>query len=450
MHGSTLSGILAQALADTDAPLCVAYSGGPDSTALLHALAHLDPARRRDLRAIHVDHGLHADSHDWARWCGRTCRQWDVPLDIRLVRVTPDGRGVEAAAREARYAALAEAMRPGEWLVTAHHRDDQAETVLLKLLRGAGPEGLAGMRPSRAFGPGRLWRPLLGTPRTALQQYLDAHHLECLDDPANRAPELARSHLRTDVMPRLYRHWPNATRAIAHAARLSAQADDYVQSRARHHLDELRTAPGQPLDAAGWLALHPALQGPVLDRWLYEHGLSAPSLGQRAQLQRQIRDAAPDRVPLVRWPGTAVHLWRGRLHAHPPLNVPSRPWQHDWHGEPLPLPSGGILALQPDGTRGTGTPVPRLQVTLGETGVTLRPVGSTHHRRLRLLYQEAGIPPWLRPLCPVIRDADGRLLAVADLWQTDAGQALFRRLHRQPAWRPFRPLIQTDDDGLNR
>lgn len=435
MTATSLFDILRRALGrHPDGALCVAFSGGPDSTALLHALASLPEAHARGLRALHVDHGLHPDSPSWADHCAGFCRHRNVPLDIRRVIVTPDGKGLEAAAREARYAAFARALQPDELLLTAHHRDDQAETVLLKLLRGGGPEGLGGMRAWRPFAGGRLWRPLLDTPRDALTEHLRGHALDSIDDPSNRSARLARGFLRHEILPQLAAHWPNATRAITHSARLNREADDYIRQGARQALETLCHHDEHRLDASGWLALHPALQGPVLDLWLHALGLPAPSLGQRQQLLRQARHAADDRVPLVQWPGGAVHVWRQRLYAHQPLPDVPADWNVPWNGEPLTLPGGGKLQLLPPASGQESGSTASLTVHLGLVGVRLRPVGDDHTRHLRDLFQRAGIPPWQRRLCPLIHDAAGRLLAVADLWQTRAGHDFFSALGRYPQW----------------
>jgi tRNA(Ile)-lysidine synthase len=424
--------------AQREGSLCVAFSGGPDSTALLHALAQLPAARSRGLRAVHVDHGLHADSRDWADHCRQMCDALDVALEIHRVRIDEQrGTGIEAAARTARLAAFGQTLHVGEYLLTAHHREDQAETVLLKLLRGAGPTGLGGMREWRRLAAGWLWRPLLDTPRAVLRDYLSAHALDVIDDPSNRSPELARSFLRQDILPRLAVHWPQATRAISHAARLSREAADYLDRRTGELLHTLQRDSDGSLDARAWRALDPALRGPLLDQWLHGKGLAAPTLAQRAQLRKQIPHARGGRVPLVTWPGTAVHIWRGRLHAHPPLPEVPGGWQATWHGESLPLPAlGGTLELTGDGTARTDASVPMLCVSLGNTGVRLRPAGDWHTRELRDLFQQAGIPPWRRRRCPLIHDHCGQLLAVADLWHTRAGDELFTRLGRRPRWSP--------------
>src|SRR6185437_7509665 len=153
----------------------------------------LPKARERGLRALHVDHGLHVDSAAWAKRCADFCESLAVPLTTMRVEVNDArGEGIEAAARRARYAAFAANLGEGEWLVLGHHRDDQVETVLLKLLRGAGPEGLGGMRTLRPFARGFLWRPLLETPRESLRKYLSKHGIRWIDDPANADPRFAR------------------------------------------------------------------------------------------------------------------------------------------------------------------------------------------------------------------------------------------------------------------
>jgi tRNA(Ile)-lysidine synthase len=439
MADTPLVATLSQALRDYPVgSLCVAFSGGPDSTALLHALASLPEAHARGLRGLHIDHGLHADSDRWAAHCRDFCAALGVPLAVVRVDVPRDsGLGLEAAAREARYAAFAESLADGESLLLAHHRDDQAETVLLKLLRGAGPEGLGGMRARRVFAAGWLWRPLLGLPRDALLSYVAAHAPACIDDPSNRSPHLARSYLRNDILPRLAVHWPQAPQSIGHAARLSRAAADYVDMQSRAALSTLHESRSASLDAPGWLALHEALRVPVLERWLRLRNLPVPTFAQCAELERQVGTAAADRLPRVNWPGAEVHLWRGRLYAFAPLQqVPAR-WQALWHGEPLSLPGGaGTLrwvATEANDDDATFS-APVLQVRLGETGVRLRPAGDRHTRELRDLFQRAGVPPWRRRRCPLLYDRGGTLLAVADLWRSETGQALFAALGRAPRW----------------
>lgn len=422
----TLAEHLARAL-DTvpDVPLVVAYSGGPDSTALLHALAQGVP--RPTLRGLHVDHGLHADSGAWASHCRRTGDSLGVPVEV--VRVTVDlsrGEGIEAAARRARHAAFAASLRPGERMVLAHHRDDQVETVLLKLLRGAGPEGLAGMRSLRPLGAGMLWRPLLDLPRAALLDHVSAHALATLHDPSNDDPLIARGYLRATVVPALLARWPQAATSIAHSGRLCLAAADTLRDAWMDALAGLHRDEGT-LDALGWLELPLAWRAPSFEHWLHAHGLSAPTTAQREQLERQIREGGAERLPLVGWRDTEVRVWRGRLWAMRRLPAFDPTWSASWHGEPLDLPGGGRLTME-----GARLAQP-LQVRYRAGGETLRPQGDRHTRELRDLFQQGAVPPWRRPRMPLLW-ADRELVAVGTRWISERGRRLFDEAGGAPLW----------------
>ncbi|HKU79432.1 MAG TPA: tRNA lysidine(34) synthetase TilS [Rhodanobacteraceae bacterium] len=425
---------------ETNAPpaLCVAFSGGPDSTALLHALARWPEVRERRLRALHVDHGLHADSAGWAKHCADFCESLAVPLTTIRVQVHDTrGEGIEAVARRARYAAFAENLAEGEWLVLGHHRDDQVETVLLKLLRGAGPEGLGGMRALRPLARGQLWRPLLETPRASLREYLADNALPCIDDPANADPRFARNVLRREILPRIAAHWPHADASILHAARLCRTAAHYIDASAQTALAGLRRD-ADTLDVAGWLALPEALRAPVVDAWLRARGFSVPPDTARAELAKQAGNASEDSTPVIAWPGTEVRIWDGRLHATPPLASPAAAWQSQWDGAPLALPADcGELRLEsikPASTHTTHAPLdPPLTVCFRRGGERIKPAGDPHTRELRDLFQQARLPPWLRVRCPLIYENDA-LIAVADLWTSERGKAVFDACGTRPRW----------------
>ena len=412
--------------------LCVAYSGGADSTVLMHALAQIPQARERGLRALHVDHGLHANSAGWAEHCKRFCAALDVPLEVARVQVTHErGEGLEAAARRARYAAFAQNLRPGEWLALAHHREDQVETVLLKLLRGAGPHGLAGMREQRSIGPGTLWRPLLNVPQAELREYVAAHGLAFIEDPSNDDLRLSRNFLRAEILPRLHAHWPHATQSILHAADLCRESADHLDALTDSALQSL-IREDHTLDAGGWSALPDALRALVLERWLHAGGLPAPTRTQLAELRRQVTEAREDHLPLVAWPGAEIRVWRGALHARAPSSEPHGAWESEWRGEALQLPGGGTLALEDS----TGKPIPLdppLQVRFRRGGERIKPAGDAHTRELRDLLQRAGIPPWQRARIPLVFRGD-ELLAVADLWSSAEGRALFESIGARPRW----------------
>jgi tRNA(Ile)-lysidine synthase len=411
---------LATALAalPADARLCVALSGGGDSMALLHAIAALRPAK---LRALHVNHGMQQASDDWARRCASFCDGLGIDLTIVRVQVNAKGgQGPEASARDARYAAFAAQLGDDELLLLAHHRDDQLETVLLKLLRGAGPAGLGGIPSSRQLGRGRLLRPLLKVPRAELRQYLDRHGLTPVEDPSNANHAMARSYLRAEIVPRLARHWPQAAESIGHSANASSAAAEYIEGHWRQAWQALDR--GGTLDAAGWLALHEALRVPLLEAWLHGRGLSAPTTGQRRQLEAQIAHAASDRLPCVGWRDTEVHVWRGVLHAVRRQPPPPSHWEAPWTGGALTVPGGA--SLQAD----AGSSLPGLTVRLRRGGERIRPTGEAHTRELRDLFQRDAVPPWRRQRLPLLF-VGRELVAVPGLWWSDEALPWIESVH---------------------
>ncbi|MGB5260270.1 MAG: tRNA lysidine(34) synthetase TilS, partial [Gammaproteobacteria bacterium] len=208
----------------------VAFSGGLDSSVLLHAMATLRERFAITLGAVHVHHGLQADADAWANHCRRVCAGYDIPLSVLHADARPvQGESPEAAARHARYTALADWLAPDHCLLTAQHQDDQAETLLLQLLRGAGVHGLASMPVCTAFGEGTHFRPLLLLRRAALHDYALAAGLEWIEDPSNAETGIDRNFLRHAVMPLLQSRWPalsgNLSRSAAHAAEAAGLLD---------------------------------------------------------------------------------------------------------------------------------------------------------------------------------------------------------------------------------
>ena len=290
---------------------CVALSGGLDSSVLLAALARV---RARPLRAIHVDHGLHPDAALWsahsvalAARCGVACEV--VRVNANAVR----GESPEAAARVARYAALAGRLSPGEALLTAHHGDDQLETVLLQWLRGGGLRAVAGMRPVAPFADGWRVRPLLGFTRIEVEDWARGQGLEWLEDPSNADPRFDRNFLRREVLPVLRSRWPAAARTVGRVAAQAAEALDLEATLAADDLAGLTV--GDTLLLARLEHLPPSRQRLALRAWLRGRGIDPPPAATLESLRRDMLAAAPERIPETRWPGAVVRRYRGRLHA---------------------------------------------------------------------------------------------------------------------------------------
>lgn len=413
--------------------LVVAYSGGLDSTVLLHALSRLRPP---GLVAVHVHHGLQPQADHWVEHCARFCADLDLPLILlrAQVRAGHEG-GPEAAAREARYALLREELRPGDVLVTAHHRDDQAETVLLRLLRGSGVHGLAAMRPLGAFAPGRLWRPLLDQPRKRLHRYAEAHRLNWIEDPQNRDPRFARSWLREELLPRLRERWPQTDASLARGARLAAETVELLDALASQDL-AVAGAGADALSVPVLEALSAARRHNLLRYWLRTGGFEVPGAHLIERIDTELLAAARDASPLLRWPGCELRRYRDRLFAMPPLGaVPDSAEVQLWLDDArLPLHGDcGMLTA--------GAPPPALLgVRHAREGERLRVQARGRARSLRNLFQEAGLPPWLRTRVPVI-EIDGQIACVAGVAASDR----WRGMLDQSGWKP---LWQHDFRGI--
>ena len=399
-------------------PCWVAYSGGLDSQVLLHALSVSRGSLPAGLGAVHVDHGLHPDSQHWAARCQSRCLAWDVPFHALRVDAEPaPGESPEAAARRARYAALSDWLAPGACLLTAHHQDDQAETLLLQLLRGSGPRGLAAMPARAPLGRGWLVRPLLAFTREELRRYAGAHGLDWIDDPSNADPAYERNFLRTEVMPPLSRRWPGLPRVLARAARHQSEAAHLLDALGRIDLQQL--AEGRTLSLPALLELDAERQRNVLRFWLRELRLPVPSAAVMERVLDDVLGAGTDARPRVHWHGAELRRYRQRLFASPPLPAHDVTQTWTWRPQqPLRLETaGGVLsavAVQGAGVAaalGTRT----LQIGFRCGGEVIRRLGHRHHQTLKKLFQARGIPPWERDRVPLVYHGND-LIAVAGLW----------------------------------
>ncbi|MDH3812019.1 MAG: tRNA lysidine(34) synthetase TilS, partial [Gammaproteobacteria bacterium] len=256
----------------------IAFSGGLDSTVLAHALA----AAGGDvpLIAVHIDHGLQEDSARWNAHCEAFAKSLDIEFRGLRVEVSPDsGKGPEAAAREVRYAALHDELLPGDWLLSAHHREDQAETLLLNLIRGSGPAGIAGIGAVRRFGPGWLARPLLHIDQAALRVYAENQNLKWVEDPSNADRRFDRNFLRHEVLPVLQTRWPDVAARLQRSATHAGEAAGLLADLAQLDLEMLAAQPGRlPVD--GLSGLTRGRQRNLLRFALREQGLPMPTASQ--------------------------------------------------------------------------------------------------------------------------------------------------------------------------
>lgn len=407
---------------------------------LLHALWSVRERLGAPLVAVHVNHALHPDAPGWERQCRRFAERLGVDLLVRRIDVQQgDRRGPEGAARELRYAAIADVVQSGDQVLTAHHEGDQAETLLLNLMRGSGTAGLAGIAAARPFGEGLLLRPLLGVPRREIEAWAAAHALEWHDDPSNADVRFDRNFLRHEVLPALRRRWPAVSSRLARSAGLLAEANQLQVELAEI---DLASQGGDPrrLDAAALRELSPARQRNVIRHAIRRSGLPPAPSTRLDQTVRELIPAPPDAQPLVRWPGGELRRFRGTLYVLPPVAyaVPSATLTLPADGSEVCLGASlGVLQLEgpvavgiDPGLIGDG-----LRIGFRRGGEMLCPAGREHRQALKKLLQEAGVVPWMRRFLPLLYAGDA-LVAVADLWvaqeASGAGGYAVRWTHKPP------------------
>ena len=422
-------------------PSVVAFSGGIDSTVLLAALCRL--GRQSMVRAVHVDHGLHEDSPKWAVHCAEVASTLGVHYET--VRVSVDrasGRGLEAAAREARYRALGQRLAPGEVLLTAHHGDDQLETLLLRLLRGSGVRGMRGVIELTDFAAGQLARPLLGFSRSELGRWAERWQLTWLEDPANVNLRHDRSFLRVVVLPRLAERWPAAARM---AERLAAQMTDAEELLGGIAAEDARPIEDpQRVPRAAVAGLVPARQRNLLRFLIRNAGLGMPSAVQLEELRLSWLNARADAQTLVRWPGGEGRVYREHLYLLTPLPPPPK------LGAPVVVRKtqgwSGMAGRVEFERVEAGAGLPEswlddgLELKFRAGGERFQPLGKPHHRPLRSWLQEAGIVPWMRGRIPLLYRGD-RLVAVGDLWLAAAVAEAPAESRWRVVWDAHEPLF---------
>lgn len=416
------------ALLPPDASVCVAFSGGLDSTVLLHSFARLaaEPGPPSGIprhhgyrvRAVHIDHGLHSDSARWRDHCERQARALQVEFTSMRVDVTGvDELGLEAAARDARYDAFAKELRAGEYLLLGHHADDQLETVLLALMRGAGVLGLSGMQVFEQFARGALLRPLWDFTRAELEAWAGAEGLNWLSDPSNDNHGLDRNFIRHRVVTALRERWPAAAQTALRSTQHLQEAWRTLEQLAA--LDA-ETALGEDcLEVARLAALNPERRRNLLRYWVRRRGARAPSTRKLAAIEHDMLAASEDRVPCVGWDGWEMRRHRGWLYCERHLPPFDTEQEIDWQSQmPLTLPAGlGRLRMAAAESRcldAARLPA-ALTVRFRAGGETLQPAGHAFHHKLKKLLQAADVLPWWRERLPLVYAGD-RLVAVGDLW----------------------------------
>lgn len=419
----------------------VAYSGGLDSTVLLHAMHHsLTIAGHAQgdipifsLRAIHVNHGLSPNADQWQRLCEQQCAHLGIPLHVERITLDQDAMAnLESQARDKRYGVFERQLEPDEWLLMAHHLDDQAETFLLRSLRGAGPRGLAAIPKRRPLGRAMLLRPLLGVPRAALQAYAEQALLAWVEDESNESRMFDRNFCRHELLPKIEKRWPAYRESWQRSAQLCAEADILLDDLAAIDFEAAKCPVPTVINARKLQALSLARQRNTLRYWLALAGAPDPGWNVLTHIVEELIPAAQGTQPEIRWhaneSSVVLRRYRQNLYLQKLISNIASLTPVDWQPKKMRhLKDNGLiysLATEGAGLRVEGDAVLNLRYRQG--GETCKLQGR-RTRTLKKILQDANIAPWLRDRVPLLY-YDEELVCIPGVgicegWQADVNES---------------------------
>ncbi len=416
----------------------VGFSGGADSTALLHALSTIQNQLDAPVSAVHVNHGLHDDADLWQLQCENFCRQIRIKLVCLKVNLeNRSGKGLEAEARHLRYEAISTLLKPGDCLLTAHHADDQAETLLLNLMRGSGVDGLSAMPDSRPLGNGILQRPLLGFQNSALRDYLRSKDIEWTEDPSNQHLNHDRNFVRHEVIPLLEQRWPGVSKRLLLTHKAMTDARVLLERLADEYLGQYLAHPFV-LQITSQLFAEPELFKLVIRRWIKQSGSPSMPVYRLESFCDQLMQADNDHKITVEWDGHLLRLYKQQLWLQTETEVlacPTRNWPPGCNELDLGGDVGQLVLegeANPTGEFSVGA-----RINLEENVISQ----GAHHKSLKNLFQTAGIPPWLRDCIPLCK-LDGELVAMGDWCFNQQFASWLSENKVKLSWHPRNPLLQ--------
>lgn len=384
----------------------IALSGGLDSRVLLDLCHAASAELNLEFHVIHVHHGLQQAADAWAQQCEEYSRLYGFAFHLRRISINTTDMSLEEAARAARYQTFSDFMQTDDLLLTAHHQDDQAETVLLQLFRGAGPKGLAAMPTIKAFAGGWHGRPLLNISRSELLAYANERSLQWIEDPSNQQTTLTRNFIRHDILPLLKSRWPSIEETLARSASHCAEAQGLLEAAANEKLAGMEGSRPGTLSVSKLSAFEPSWQRLLLRSWIQGQGYVLPDTSKISSIQTSVLAAAWDRNPCVDWDGTEVRRHRDDLHILAAARrVPAEgAWEWDF-ASALSLAGSGILSACQVVGRGLRSDIGSVTVQFRAPGASVR-LANRGHLSLKNLLQEWGVPPWERNAIPLIFSGD--------------------------------------------
>ena len=395
----------------------IALSGGVDSMVLLDLLSK---AKRSSdvIKAIHINHNLHESSKEWVNFVKDACKKYKLPLIIESINPKQEGFGLEAEAREQRYKKFKEIILDNECLLTAHHLDDQIETMLFRIFRGTGLDGLRSIRKKAKFGKGLLFRPLINIPREAIEQYAKLNDIKWIEDPSNKNIDFDRNYLRNNIVPSIKKRWPNAQKTITRLSSLAENNQKLLHELAKEDIGEIEKF--NVLDI-GILSNKSSLRINNIFRFLIlKNKMGIPSLKVLENGIETLINAKSD-SPIITWDGFSIRRYKNTLYFfNPDLKQDEiRPLKMKWFIDQTINLGGNRGSIQARFIKGEGIALNKcpksLEIKYRKGGEQIKPSGHKITKSLKNLFQENNVLPWVRDQIPLFY-LDEELISVGDLW----------------------------------
>lgn len=372
--------------------------------------------------AIHINHGLQDIADDWQQFASEYCEKLDIEFNsVRLEAKPNQGDSIEAWARQQRYQVFQTLTQKQDMLLTGHHRDDQAETVLLQLFRGAGPEGLAAMPFYTTRNGYAIARPLLNVQRRQIKDYAEQHSLDWIEDTSNQDTTFDRNYLRHRIMPELRKRWPQMDKTLQRVSSHQSEAVEILSDIAEEELGKISDDKKESIDLDRLVMYPETKQKLIIRHWIKYNGFSLPSEKVLHEIFNSLLNSEPDKQPLVHWSGCEVRRYINRLYIMLALTNVDPSTSLNWLlPQEISLSLGNLSAESKTGhgIRASLVADDTVTVKYRSGGERLKPSGSACHRTLKNLYQEASVLPWMRDKIPLIYKEDD-LICVPGLWTAD-------------------------------
>tara|TARA_B110000263_G_scaffold228226_1_gene221127 strand:- start:141 stop:1484 length:1344 start_codon:yes stop_codon:yes gene_type:complete len=396
---------------------CIAFSGGVDSTVLLHVMKNIIDEKSQ-IRAIHINHNIVDNSKVWTKTCKSICKNFGIDIEIISLEVTHNGYGLEAAARDERYKKLKEKLYENEYLLTAHHEEDQMETVFLRMARGTGLDGLQGINEKYSFGEGIIFRPMLEVSKTSVMDYAKEHQLKWVEDSSNQDTHFDRNFLRKKIIPQFRERWPSIASSVSRLSQLSAQNIKILNQIAEEDIGPIANMNELPL--AKLLDKSFERANNMLRYIILANGMSIPSMKTLQDGLKEMLDPETDKS-VIAWKDYCIRKYKNHLYFLSnsdlePNKVDVRiPWEI---GKTVNL-GENIGTIEATFIHGDGLSIEKcknkLTISYRQGGELIKPIGHRINKSLKNLFQENQILPWMRDKIPLIYYQD-ELVSVADLW----------------------------------